>query len=94
MKRRALGTGVSIKKGLKSDFQKQYHSSCAKHTKAFKVPTRRYAYSHENLWKEIGHSKATKMCDSVIKELEKFIDRLFVSYVARASLFFLILIVR
>lgn len=76
-----LGTGVSIKKGLKSDFQKQYHSSFAKHAKAFKVPTRRYVYSHGNLWKEIGHAKATKICDSVIKDLEKFIDRMFVSYV-------------
>ncbi len=76
-----LGTGVSIKKELKSDFQKQYHSSFAKHAKAFNVPTRRYVYSHENLWKEIGHAKATKICDSVIKELENLIDRLFVSYV-------------
>jgi len=76
-----LGTGVSIKKEIKGDFQKQYHSSVEKHAKAFKVPTRRYVYSHENLWKEIGHAKTVKICDSVIKDLQKYIDRVFVSYV-------------
>jgi hypothetical protein len=76
-----LGTGISIKKENAKNFQKLYHSSLAKHAKSFKVPTHRYVYSHDNLWKEIGHAKATKMCDSVIKDLEDYIELAFVSYV-------------
>lgn len=76
-----LGIGVSINEKSEEKFKSAYLSACKKLAGEFKVPTRRVVYSHASLWKEIGHRKAVPFCDNVIKELQKLIDMVFVSYV-------------
>ena len=76
-----LGIGVSINEKSEEKFKSAYLTACKKLAGEFKVPTKRVIYSHASLWKEIGHRKAVPFCDSVIKELQKLIDLVFVSYV-------------
>jgi|Deesub1362A_J573_1020465.scaffolds.fasta_scaffold00150_58 hypothetical protein len=80
-----LGIGVSIDGKLEEEFKAAYLNVCKKLGMEFKVPTKRVVYSHASLWKEIGHRKAIPFCDNVIKELQKFIDLVFVSYVVLPS---------
>jgi len=76
-----LGVGVSVNEKSVEKFKSAYLTACKKLTKDFGVPTKRPVYSHASLWKEIGHRKAVPFCDNVIKELQKSVDLVFVSYV-------------
>ena len=76
-----LGIGIKVKEDQIEKFVTEYHSCCKKQIKSFKIPTARYVYSHDDLWKEIGHAKAIKICDLFIEKLQRFIDSIFVSYV-------------
>jgi hypothetical protein len=76
-----LGIGVVIKKGKEEDFKSIYHNSRKTLIKDFKIPTKRLVYSHSNLWKEVGHSKAIRFCDKIVTDLQEIIQNIFCSFV-------------
>lgn len=76
-----LGVGVSVGDKSVEKFKAAYVSICKKLADEFKVPTKRVVYSHASLWKEIGHRKTVPFCDKIVKQLQEFIDSIFVSYV-------------
>jgi hypothetical protein len=80
-----LGVGISVDVKSVEKFKSAYLNACKKLAADFNVPTRRVVYSHAGLWKEIGHRRAVPFCDNVIKEVQKFIDLVFVSYVVLPS---------
>jgi len=76
-----LGIGIKVKKGREEDFKSIYHSSRKKLVKDFNIPTKRLIYAHSDLWKEIGHAKALRLCDLMITNLQETIEKIFCSFV-------------
>jgi hypothetical protein len=72
---------VAIKEGKEEKFKSIYHSSRKKLIEDFQIPTRRYIYSHRNLWKEVDHRKAIPICDNIVTKLQKTIEYIFCSFV-------------
>lgn len=76
-----LGAGIAINANSVEKFKTMYQNVCGELVAEFEVPTKRVVYSHASLWKEVGHRKTVPFCDNLLKQLQKTIDSVFISYV-------------